>query len=147
LRATWPALIAGLNRAGLGPLAPELSGTELRRAGLAAVGEVVGRLGVEADHVIFGHTHRAGPLPDDEPAEWMTSRPPSGPAHEVRSRTVSRLINAGCWVREPAFTGPDPAGSPYRAGFCVVVQDTEGKPPPALRNLLDADGATAPPRG
>ena len=30
--------------------------------GLAAIGEVVRQLGIEADHVIFGHTHRRGPI-------------------------------------------------------------------------------------
>ena len=79
------------------------------------------RLGVSAGCVLFGHTHRAGPLPADDPREWRTA---SG----------TRLINAGSWVHEPAFIGSDPARSPYRGGFAVVVDD-DG--PPELRNLLD----------
>jgi hypothetical protein len=116
----WPVAIAALNRAGLGPLRPKLSGAALRSAGLRALDQVTSRLGVDADYVIFGHTHRAGPLPADDPGEWRAGR--------------ARLINSGCWVYEPAFLGADPGHSPYRAGFCVIVEDDE---PPRLRNLLD----------
>ncbi|HYZ79678.1 MAG TPA: hypothetical protein VE571_00335, partial [Solirubrobacteraceae bacterium] len=104
-----------------GPLRAEVSGPALRRSGLRAMGEVAERLGVGADHVIFGHTHRAGPLPADDPAEWRT---PGG----------GRLINSGCWVYEPAFLGRDPGSSPYRAGFAVAI---DGDEPPRLINLLD----------
>jgi hypothetical protein len=117
----FPVLVAALNRAGLGPLRAEVTGPELRRAGLRALEEVVSRLGIQADHVIFGHTHRAGPLPADDPAEWRT---PQG----------GRLINSGCWVYEPAFLGKDPGSSPYRAGFAVAI---DGDEPPRLINLLD----------
>jgi hypothetical protein len=121
MAAGFPLVIGALNRAGLGPLHAEVSGPALRRAGLRALDEVVWRLGVQAAHVIFGHTHRAGPLPVNDPAEW-------------RSSGGAQLINAGCWVDEPAFAGPDPARSPYRPGFCVVLED-DG--PPRLVNLLD----------
>jgi hypothetical protein len=123
IAASWPLLIAALNRAGLGPLRAEVSGPALRRSGLRGMDEVCARLGVTADYVIFGHTHRAGPLPGDDPGEWMT---PAG----------SRLINSGCWVHEPAFMGANPAQSPYRTGFCVVIDD-DG--PPRVLNLLDPD--------
>ena len=115
------ALIAALNRAGLGPLRPELTPTALRTSALIAIGQAVGDLGIRADHVVFGHTHRAGPLARDDLGEWLT---PSG----------ARLINSGCWVHEPAFLGRDPSRSPYRAGFAVRVEDTG---PPELINLLD----------
>ena len=117
----WPAAVALLNRARLGPFRSEISGPELRRAGLRAMTEVVGRLGAETGHVLFGHTHRAGPLPGDEAAEWCTVG-------------GTRLINSGAWVDEPSFLGPDPGRSPYRPGFAVVV---EGAEPPRLVNLLD----------
>src|SRR5436305_10969421 len=67
----FPTLVAALNRAQIGPLHADLSGPELRRAALRAVGEVVGRLKIDAAEVIFGHTHRAGPLPSDDDAEWL----------------------------------------------------------------------------
>jgi hypothetical protein len=120
LRLAFPLVVATLNRAGLGPLAADVSGPELRRAGLRAFGEVVARLGVEAQYVIFGHTHRAGPLDGDDRSEWF-------------ARSGAALVNAGSWVREVGFLGPDPAKSPYRPGFCVTV-DEDG--PPQLRNLL-----------
>jgi hypothetical protein len=111
------AAVAGLNRAGMGPLRSDVTGAALRRGALAAFTEVVDRLAVPpAAHVIFGHTHRAGPLPGDDRGEW------------------GRLINVGSWVHEPRFIGDDPLGSPYRPGFAAVVGD-DG--PPALINVLD----------
>ena len=130
----WPAAIAALNRAGLGPLSSNLSGGALRRAGVQAMGEVVNRLGVSADHVIFGHTHRAGPFPPrDDPAEWITL---SG----------TRLVNSGSWLYSSTFlAGSAPNENPYWPGVCVRVED-EGAP--ALGRLLgDRDHAELwPPR-
>jgi hypothetical protein len=116
--------VAALNRAGLGPLGADLSSGELRRAGLRAMGEVAERLALSAGHqpyVVFGHTHRAGPLPHDVAAEWST---PGG----------ARLVNAGCWTYDSYFLTPHPGESPYWPGGCVVVED-EG--PPVLRRLLE----------
>ncbi len=108
-----------MNRAGLGPVRPQLSGDELRRAGLAAMGEVVRLLGVDAAHVIFGHTHRAGPLPDDDVGAW---RAPAGAA----------LHNPGCWTDEPIFATGGPA-SPYWGGRAVMLED-DG--PPRLERVV-----------
>ena len=111
------AAVAGLNRAGMGPLRADVSGIALRRGALAAFAEVVDRLGVPpAAHVIFGHTHRAGPLRRDDRSEW------------------GRMLNTGSWVHEARFIGDDPLGSPYRPGFGAIVGD-DG--PPELVNLLD----------
>ena len=117
------AAVAAMNRVGIGPLRADLSGQELRRAALRAFAEVVRRLGVSAPHVIFGHTHRAGPLPGDELAEWTTA-------------AGARLLNTGSWVHEPRFLGSSPGQSPYRAGFCAELS---GAGPPRLINLLDPD--------
>ena len=122
IAAAFPVAVFALNRAGLGPLRADLSGAALRRSGLRGMDAVTRRLGVDAQYVIFGHTHRAGPLPGDDPSEWTTG---SG----------ARLINSGCWVQEPAFAGPEPSRSPYRVGFAVWVGD-DGSP--ELTNLLDA---------
>ncbi|HEY2769439.1 MAG TPA: metallophosphoesterase [Solirubrobacteraceae bacterium] len=121
LTALFPALVLGLSRTGLGPLHADLSGPELRRAALLAAGESLQRLNVSAPFVIFGHTHRAGPLDRDDRSEWRTDGGAS-------------LINSGCWVYERAFLGDEPSRSPYRPGF-VVRLDDDG--PPALVNLLD----------
>lgn len=110
--------VAGLNRAGIGPLRPDVSGVALRRGALAGFTEVLARLDVPAAHVIFGHTHRAGPLPGDDLSEWGGTR----------------LTNTGSWVYEARFVGADPLGSPYRPGFAAVLGD-DG--PPALISLLD----------
>jgi hypothetical protein len=120
-----PVGVAALNRAGLGPLHSDLSGPELRRAGLRAFDEVLRGLGISARHVLFGHTHRAGPLPGDEPREWT-------------SRTGAALHNTGSWIDAPEFLGPNPGASPYRPGFAVRVGE-EG--PPELVNLLDPPSA------
>src|SRR5438128_7502528 len=85
LVAAFPLAVAALNRAGIGPLRAEISGTELRRAGLRAMGEVATRLGLGDAHVIFGHTHRPGPLPGDDPAEWL-------------GRGGAHLFHTGSWT-------------------------------------------------
>jgi predicted phosphodiesterase len=119
--AGFPVAVAILNRLGVGPLRADISGAELRRASLRAFGEVVARLGVDARYAIFGHTHRAGPLPGDDLVEWTA---PGGAA----------MVNTGSWVHEPTFLGADPGSSPYRAGFAVRLVDGH---PPELVNLLD----------
>jgi hypothetical protein len=114
-------LVFALNRAGIGPLRPDVSGPELRRGGLRAFGQVLLDLGISAGHVMFGHTHRAGPLPGDEGSEWVT---PAG----------TRLLNTGCWVYQRGVLGGEPRRSPYRPGFAAVLED-DGVP--ELVNLLD----------
>jgi hypothetical protein len=124
LRAGFPAVVGALSRAlRSGSLSPDLSRAALRGGPLVAMGEVARRLGVQAGQIVFGHTHRAGPLPGDDPAAWRT---PEGAA----------LLNTGCWVRETSFLGPDPARSPYRAGFAAWIDD-DLTTPPELVNLLD----------
>ena len=119
LAAAFPLAVRALNAAGLGPLRSELSPGELRRSGVRAISEVAERLQIEAEHLVFGHTHRAGPFPDDAPAEWLT---PNG----------VRLHNTGSWIHSPTFSrGP---GSPYWPGTAVVVEDGA---PPRLEALLD----------
>jgi Calcineurin-like phosphoesterase len=120
-RLTIPGAVAALNRLGLGPFRAELTGAELRRAGLVAMGRVADSLAPPGtEHVVFGHTHRAGPLPGDDLAEWTTL---SG----------RRLWNSGSWFHEPAFVGNGDPRSPYWPGTIVMVDD-EG--PPRLENVL-----------
>jgi hypothetical protein len=130
LQATFPLVVAGLNWAGFGPLEADVSAVALRRAGLRALDEVLARLGVSAGHVIFGHTHRAGPLAGDDRGEW------TGPAG-------ARLLNTGSWVYEPGYLGDAPRESPYRPGFAAVLEDgamgVSEVGGPKLINLLDGD--------
>jgi hypothetical protein len=119
--------VAALNRAGLGPLSTDISSGELRRAGLRAMGEVAVRLGLDGVYVVFGHTHRAGPLPSDRQIEWQ------GPRQSAAAPTGPRLVNAGCWTYDAAFLTPLPAESPYWPGSYVLVEDSG---PPVLGRLL-----------
>ena len=118
-RVTIPGAVAALNGLGLGPFRATLTGEELRRAGLLAMTRVAEVLAPGADHVIFGHTHRPGPLPGDEHAEWTTL---SG----------SRLWNSGSWLYEGAFitTGRE---SPYWPGTVLTLEESG---PPRLGNVL-----------
>jgi len=106
----FPAFVALLNRAGLGPLHADLSGPTLRRSALRGMGEAVRRLVPEARHVVFGHTHRFGPRPVDDAAEWTA---PGG----------ARLHNAGSWIFERYLVGEADDGNPYWPGGAVRVGD------------------------
>jgi predicted phosphodiesterase len=123
-RLAIPGGVAALNRLRLGPFKPELSGEELRRSGLLAMGRVAEALAPDADHVVFGHTHRPGPLPADDPAEW---RSPSG----------IHLWNSGNWFHEPAFVRANER-SPYLPGTVLWLGDSG--PPRIDRVLLGAPG-------
>jgi hypothetical protein len=116
LRMGFGAVIATLNRAGIGPLRADVSGRELRRAGLRAMDQALGRLGLGAAHVIFGHTHRSGPWPRDDRAEWRVGGRPA-------------LWNAGTWVWEPGFVTRTPNESPYWPGAAIRLEPA-GDPRP-----------------
>ncbi|HZA59426.1 MAG TPA: metallophosphoesterase [Solirubrobacterales bacterium] len=127
-----PGVVAAANRLGLGPLRPDISMPEIRQAGLRAMRELVGRLGIEADDVIFGHTHRRGPLEGE-------------PGWELADGT--RMINTGSWVYAPALLGPTSRRSAFWPGTVVVIEDEH---PPEPRHLLDELGHAelrASPRG
>ncbi len=124
LRGAFAAAVAGLNLAGLGPLRAELSGVALREGGLYGARTLVERLAIPAAHVVFGHTHRAGPLPGDELDGWTAAG-------------GARLHNSGSWLLERSFLGWEPQTSPYRPGFCVLIEESG---PPRLINLLEGEG-------
>ena len=120
LAAGFPIAVAALNRAGLGPFRADISSAELRRAGLRAMGEVADRIGLGDSYVVFGHTHRTGPLPGDDPAEWVS---PGG----------GRLVNSGSWAYASIFLTDTPGESPYWPGAVVVVEDRGA---PVVERLL-----------
>jgi hypothetical protein len=124
LGAAYLGAVAVINRLGLGPVDRDLSGAGLRRGGLRGMREAARRLGVDAPHVIFGHTHRSGPWPGDDPAEWTTA-------------AGGRLVNTGSWVYQPHFLSAEPNSSPYWPGTAVVVEDAG---PPRLIRLLGERG-------
>jgi hypothetical protein len=120
LVGAFPLAVAALNRAGFGPLRADISARELRRAGLEAMGEVAARLDLGDAYVVFGHTHRVGPLPGDQQQEW-------------RGRGGARLVNAGNWTYASIFLTATPGESPYWPGTCVLVEDSG---PPVVKRLL-----------
>jgi hypothetical protein len=133
LAGILPLGISGINALGLGPVRADFSAEELRRAGVFAMAEAVGRLGISARHVLYGHTHRAGPFTNDDSLEWSL-------------RDGGRLTNTGCWVYEAVFLQRG-RSSPYWPG-CVVELREKG--PPVLSRLLtevDPDALRAPARG
>src|SRR6185437_2569652 len=95
----------------------------LRRGYLSGISEVIERLDPGAAYVIWGHSHRSGPWPSDDPAEWNVNG--------------TRIVNTGSWVYQRHFLSPEPNGSPYWPGTAVLVEDTG---PPRLLRLLGERG-------
>jgi predicted phosphodiesterase len=118
-RAAIPGAVAAINALGFGPFSSDISTGELRRSGLRAMGEVVDRLGIEADYVVFGHTHRAGPL--------------SGEGEGWRAANGAQLVNSGSWIAERTFGGDDGPSNPYWPGRVVWLDDVG---PPRVENVL-----------
>jgi hypothetical protein len=127
----YMAGVTALNAIGIGPLDRRLSGDALRRGGLHAIREALRRLGVSAPHVIWGHSHRPGPLPGDDGSEW-------------RSATGGSLHNTGSWVFQPHFVAERGADSPYWPGTAILVEASG--PPRLLRLLADRGHAELSPR-
>lgn len=124
-RVAIPTGVAALNLAGLGPYSADLTSDGLRQAGLRGIADVLRNLGVEAEHVVFGHTHRHGPLPheEDEPG-WRT---PDG----------TRLWNTGSWFLESALVGERRQKSAYWPGGVIYVRDSG--PPDPVNVLRDVE--------
>jgi hypothetical protein len=109
-----PSVVWALNRAGMGPFEAKLSGVTLRESGLRGMSDLIAALELDAREVVFGHTHRPGPLPRDD--DWDT-----------------RLFNTGSWLYEPNLLGTTSVDSPYWPGCVLFVEDDK---PPELRRLL-----------
>jgi hypothetical protein len=123
LRATtMPALQEGVFDPRIAPLTWRLLSHQMRRHALPAMAEVIQRLGVRADWVVFGHVHRLGPLAADDPAQWRDPRSGAG------------LLNTGAWLYEPRLVAHSRPPHPYWPGGAVVLED--GVPPRPV-GLLD----------
>jgi hypothetical protein len=120
--ATVPRLPIMLQRIRLAPLTAAAIDAQMRHASLAAMGHVVTRLGVDADFVVFGHVHRAGPLNGEA---W-----PNG---------ATRLLNCGSWLYEPLLLDRAARPHPYWPGGAVLLES--GRPPRAVRLLDDVGPA------
>jgi predicted phosphodiesterase len=111
-----PSAVWALNRAGMGPFEAKLSGITLRESGLRGMSDLIDALAIDANEVVFGHTHRPGPLPPD--SEWD-----------------ARMFNTGSWLYEPNLLDTTAGRSPYWPGCVLFVEDD--KPPELHRLLLD----------
>lgn len=123
LKTGYRGAVKTLNALGLGPLQSSLSPTALRRGYLYGISEVLRRLQPDAAHVIWGHSHRSGPWPTDDPAEWRVNG--------------TQIHNTGSWVYQPHFLTPEPSASPYWPGTAILVDDHG---PPQLIRLLGDRG-------
>jgi hypothetical protein len=130
---------AGLVRASTMPLAPRrvldprmarltslLLGLQMRRASIPAMTRVVQRLGIGANWVLFGHVHRLGPLPGEDPDQWEG---PDG---------YPRVANSGSWVYEPLLVHHATPPHPYWPGGAITVEDGADPTPMGLLDDLSA---------
>jgi hypothetical protein len=118
-RAGFPAAIRALNGLLRSNFEPDVTTTAIFRSGVEAAVETAVRLGVDDVHVITGHTHRGGPLPQEP--EWPLPR-------------GGRLHNTGSWVFASAFHQP---GDPPNSYWPGMVTWLEGDDPPRRVRLLD----------
>jgi predicted phosphodiesterase len=114
-----PGAVGAANRLGLGPVRADLSPNAISRAGVDAMSEVVERLRIDAKWVLFGHTHRRGPLAEED--AWVTDN-------------GATLLNTGSWVHSPSLLRSSSRGSAYWPGTVAMIED-DGDP--ELIHLLD----------
>lgn len=122
-RMTMPRVPVAMQSAGLTPLTVKLIDAQMRYGSLAAMAHVTRRLGVDADWVVFGHVHRAGPLDGDR---WPRGNGP-------------HLLNTGSWLYEPLLLDQAVPPHPYWPGGAVVLES--GSPPRTVGLLDDLEPA------
>jgi Calcineurin-like phosphoesterase len=122
--AGFPAAIRGLNRLLRAEFEADVTPTAIFQSGVAAATELAVRLAIDDVHVITGHSHRGGPLPDEP--EWPLPR-------------GGRLHNTGSWVFATAFHHPGRPPSPYWPGTVTWIEDDQ--PPRRVQLLLDRSHA------
>lgn len=103
-----PTGVWTLNRLLRADFSADLSPAAISSSGIDAATELTERLGISAAHVIAGHTHRAGPRPDEE--QWALA---GGGA----------LHNTGSWVYATAFHHPGRPPGPYWPGTVTWLED------------------------
>ncbi|MEA2317351.1 MAG: hypothetical protein QOD44_1540 [Solirubrobacteraceae bacterium] len=124
--ATMPGIPGRLLGRRIAPVMATMLGAQMHRASMPALARVVHRLGVDADWVIFGHVHRCGPLPGDDPVRW------TGPGGRPR------MANSGSWVYEPLLLHGATPPHPYWPGGAVLVEDDGAPRAVGLLDHLDA---------
>jgi Calcineurin-like phosphoesterase len=120
VRAAFPLAVAGVNRLLHADFDADISGAAIFRSGVAGGAEMARRLGVDAGHVITGHTHRGGPRPEEGP--WHL---PGG----------GELHNTGNWVFSTPLHNPGEPPNSYWPGTVTWVEDSG--PPRRVELLRD----------
>jgi hypothetical protein len=123
-RAGFPTAVSTLNALLRSDFEPDVRPEAIFRSGVAAATEMAVRLGVDDVKVITGHTHRAGPLPEEP--EWPLPR-------------GGHLHNTGSWVFASAFHQPGDPPNSYWPGTVTWLED-DG-PPTRVRLLRDLNHA------
>ena len=113
-----PAGIGGLNLVLGSEFKLDVSAGGISRSGIAAEAELAERLDLGAAHFISGHTHRAGPEPDEP--EWQLAG-------------GGRFHNTGSWIFASAFHRP---GTPPGSYWPGTVTWVEAEGPPRRSRLL-----------
>lgn len=119
-QAGFPLAIRSLNRLLHSDFEADVRPAAIFRSGVEAATEMAVRLGVDDVHVINGHTHRLGPLPDEP--EWPLPR-------------GGRLHNTGSWVFASAFHQPGVPPNSYWPGTVTWLKDDD--PPRRVRLLQE----------
>lgn len=120
-----PLAAIALRLAGIDTLRVRLRGDELRRAECSAMGRVAATLGLGDAHVVFGHTHRRGPLRAEDARAWQLA-------------DGARLVNCGCWLGDAPTLVSAPVRS-HRGWPCAIVRDSG---PPTVELLGAPRSAT-----
>jgi hypothetical protein len=115
----FPAAARGLGRLLRREFVTDISVEGISRFGLAAMREVIRRLPLECEHVVFAHTHRPGPLPGDAVDQWRVGG--------------LSMHASGSWNYSPGLCRATAAESVFWPGTVTWVED-DG--PPQVRQLL-----------
>lgn len=114
----FPATVHAARRLLRRPFESDISPHAISRLGLEAMRDVVERLRIESQYVVFGHTHRAGPAPAD--GEWTVA---GGP----------RLHNTGTWSWAMSLCLAPDGGRGFWPGTVTWLDETGA---PERRQLL-----------
>jgi UDP-2,3-diacylglucosamine pyrophosphatase LpxH len=117
-----PAVPRLLMNARLAPVTASTLDVQMQRASIPAMARVVSHLRVDADWVLFGHVHRAGPLEGESLERW----------HRVNGSP--RFVNSGSWLYEPLLVDRASPPHPYWPGAAVRL--AAGREPEVV-GLLD----------
>lgn len=119
--------VAMLLRPWMAPLTSAVLDRQIQARALASIGQMSVALGVDADYLIFGHVHRLGPMPGDDPVVW------AGPGGRPR------LLNTGSWRFDPLLLNRATQSHRFWPGGAVVIDD--GAPPRAVSLLAELPAA------